>query len=153
MAKKKKKINLLSIVLLAIAVVGVVLAVVGIAINWFTFTALGKTTGYGLFADGLADLGKLAEAVPIAAVQAFAIITLILGALSCVCILLQAFGMLKLKFLIRLIIVALVIVCAVVAFALALSFANAIKHDGAAGIYLLLVGGILASVPLLLCKD
>ena len=150
---KKKKVSILSVILLCVALVGVVLAIVGVAIDWFSVKGLTKTEGSGLFADGLADLGKLAEAVPIAAVQAFALLTLILGALGCVCILLKVLGALKLKFLIRLIFVALVVACAVIALALGLSFANKVKADGAAGIYLLFVGGILAGAPLLLAKD
>ena len=149
---KKKKIGILSIVLLAIAAAGVVLAVVGVAIPWFSATVLSKTETTGLFEEGLADLGKLAEAVPIAAVQAFALITLILGAVACVATLLQVLGVVKLKFLPRLICVVLVVTCAVIALALGLSFASQLKFDGAAGIYLLAIGGIVAGVPLLLAK-
>ena len=159
MAKKKKqKLSILSIVLLAVAAAGVVLAVVGVAIPWFSTTLGTKTTPYGLFNETLANLAEVAQKadqlnIPLASVQAFGLITLILGAITCVATLLQVFGVVKLKLLIRIICVALVVACAVIALALALSLANVLKLDGAAGIYLLLIGGIVAAVPLLLVKN
>lgn len=153
----KKKLNVLGIVLLAVAVVGLILAVVGIAIPWFeTQTKLGstgKTTTYVLFADyGDSDF-------PIAAVQAFAIISLILAAAACAVLALNTFGVVKVNWLCRVILAGLTVVCAILTLVFAIVFAGqgggaslgniaSIKFVTSAGSYLLPIGAIVAGVPL-----
>ena len=156
----KKKLNILSIILLAVSLVGVILAVVGIAIPWFVSegTLLGNSssTNYNLFAEfkGEPDF-------PIAAVQAFAIITLILAVLACIVLTLNSLGIVKVKWLYRVICAALVVVCAILTLVFAIVFAdkyfnnvsNALgsaSFNASAGSYLLPIGAIVASVPLVI---
>lgn len=153
----KKKIDVLGIVLIAIAVVGVILAVVGIAIPWFATqgkSVLGdKTETYGLFADfGKSDF-------PIAAVQAFAIISLVLAVVACAVRALNTFGVVKINWLIRVILAGLTVVCAILTLVFAIVFAGQdgglsmgsllnVQFVASAGSYLLPIGAIVASIPL-----
>ena len=159
----KSKLNTLGIVLLVVAVVGVILAVVGIAVPWFVqkgeVVMLGSSTkNYGLFAD-------YAEGsdFPIAAVQAFAIITLILTVAACAVLALNSLGIVKVKWLYRVICACVVILCAVLTFIFALVFAGQYENfagkvsswefNASAGSYLLPIGAIVASVPLFFGKN
>lgn len=154
----KKKLNILGIVLIAVAVVGIVLAIVGIAIPWFTTqtkTLVGDNAKtYGLFAE------KLDGDFPIAVVQAFAIISLILAAAACTLLALNTFGLVKVKWLYRAILAGLVVVCAILTLVFAIVFANqyggagisgvaSVEFVTSAGSYLLPIGAILAGLPLL----
>ena len=157
----KKKLNILGIVLIAVAVVGVVLTIVGIAIPWFATQAksvIGNSTeSYGLFAENLdGDF-------PIAVVQAFAIISLILAVAACALHTVNTLGLVKVKWIYRVICAALVIVCAILTLVFAIVFAN--QYSGAslgniasvefvtsAGSYLLPIGAIVASIPLFFGK-
>ena len=159
----KNKLNILSIVLLAVALVGVILAIVGIAIPWFIAegkSALGSSssTTYGLFAE-------YAEGsdFPIAVVQAFAIITLILSVVACAVLALNTLGIVKVKWLYRVICAAIVIIFAILTLAFALVFAGqyenvsgilgSLTFDASAGSFLLPIGAIVASVPLVFGKN
>ncbi len=153
----KKKIGLLGIILLAVPAVGLILTVVGVAVPWFTadLRPLGTKT-YGLFAEGLGDLGKLAD-FPIAPAQAFALLALILGTGCCVLVALEVFGVFGLPrsivgFVLRIVLVALTGIFAILAMALGLAFADKTGLAGNAGAYLTLIGGILACVPLVLSR-
>lgn len=153
----KKKIDVLSIVLIAVAVVGLILAVVGIAIPWFEMqgnSIVGnKSNTYGLFADyGDPDF-------PVALVQAFAIISLVLAVAACAVFALNTFGVVKVNWLIRLILAGLTVVCAILTLVFALVFASkyvdvslgniaSLKCVANAGAYLLPIGTIFACVPL-----
>ena len=159
----KNKLNTLGIILLAVAVVGVVLAVVGIAVPWFVASAksaLGSSssTTYALFAD-YSDGSDF----PIAVVQAFAIVTLVLAVVACAVLALNTLGIVKVKWLYRVICAAIVIICAILTFVFALVFAGqyenvsgalgSLAFDASAGSYLLPIGAIVASVPLVFNKD
>ena len=153
----KKKIGLLGIILLAVSAVGLILTVVGVAVPWFTLDLgpLGTDT-YGLFGKGLGDLGKLAD-FPVSPAQAFALITLILGAGCCGLVALEVFGVFGLGnslvwFIVRIALVVLTAVSAILAMILGLVFADKAGLAGNAGAYLTLIGGLLASVPLVLSR-
>lgn len=151
----KKKMDVLSIVLIAVAVAGLILAVVGIAIPWFTLPSKIGTEDktYTLFAE------FLKTDFPIAAVQAFAIISLVLAVAACAVFALNTFGVVKINLLVRVILAALTVVCAILTLVFAIVFAS--KHGNAvlsglttvelvagAGAYLLPIGTIFACVPL-----
>ena len=164
MAKKKAKLGLFGIIMLAVAAVGVVLAVVGLCIDWFTSTVevLGKSTseGVALFEDGL---DKLAD-FPVAAVQAFAIIGLIFAVVSCAAFVLNAFGVVQVKGIVKLIVAVLTIVMAILAIVFAFVFAGQVGGVDAgdfggvsftvgAGAYLLAIGSVMSGVALLLQRN
>ena len=164
MAKKKaKKLGLFGLIFMLASIVGLVLAVVGLCIDFFTVSALGRSSGLVLFEEGLADGG-----VPIALVQAFAIISLALTAIACIITVLGSFGVIKVGGLAKFIGAALVIVLAVLVIVFAATWASEfVPSDGilggiadaakysvapAAGAYLMMVGGIVTGASMLLAK-
>lgn len=164
MAKKKaKKLGLFGLIFLIASVVGLILAVVGICIDFFTASLLGQSGGMTLFEEGLADGG-----VPIALVQAFAIISLALTAIACIITVLGSFGVIRVGGLAKFIGAALVIVVAVLVIVFAASWASEfVPSDGilggiadaakysvapAAGAYLVMVGGVVSGASMLLAK-
>ena len=158
-----KKLNLMSIILLAVAAVGLVLAIVGLAVPWYaaTATVLGKsdTTTFGLFSDKLSG-----SDFPIACVQAFALITFIFAVAACAVLALNTLGIFQVKWLYRVICAGVVILFAVLTFIFGLVFAGQFEGGSigglasadfaaSAGVYLLAIGAIAVSVPLFLNKD
>ncbi len=170
MAKKKKakKIGLFDLIMMLAALVGLVLAIVGICIPFFartTDTAVGGgTVNMGLFDNyegvQLAMKGNLT----IGLVQAFAIISLILTALAAVLVVLGKLGVLRFKGLLKLLFAVLVIAVAalVITFAATYAAQSVIDVDvgsvvstefiPAAGAYLVMAGGIVTGVSLLLSR-
>ena len=163
MAKKKaKKLGLFGLIFLLASVVGLILAVVGVCIDFFTASLLGHSGGMALFEEGLADGG-----VPIALVQAFAIISLALTAIACIITVLGSFGVIKVGGLAKFIGAALVIVVAVLVIVFAASWASEFVPGGilggiadaakysvapAAGAYLVMIGGVVSGASMLLAK-
>ena len=161
MAKKKaKKLGLFGLIFLIASVVGLILAVVGICIDFFTASLLGHSGGMALFEEGLADGG-----VPIALVQAFAIISLALTAIACIITVLGSFGVINVGGLAKFIGAALVIVFAATWASefvpsddalggILGGIADAAKYSvaPAAGAYLVMVGGVVSGASMLLAK-
>ena len=159
----KKQLGLFTWILMAVSAVGLVLAVVGVAVPWFTFTGkselLGsgaKTESYGLFGieDAQSDF-------PLAAVQAFGLLGLIFSAIALAALLLNTFGILKLNYIVKIVIAALTVIFGLLAMIFAIVYANQfgsvdqgalvkLTYTAAAGGYLVFVGGLLAGVPLAL---
>lgn len=160
----KNKLNVLQIVLICVAVVGVILAIVGISIDWFKVNAEGSNVAsMSLFEK---DMEKIDDLVgfPIGAVRAFGIISLILAVAACAVMCLNSLGVIKVKWLYRVICAAAVIVVAVLAFVFALVYAGkyteatggaavGVKLVADAGAYLLPIGAIISAVPLFLGKE
>lgn len=164
MAKKKAKFSTFGIILLLLALVGTILAVVGLFIPWFASSVksdilgAGTTLSYKLFADGLdkADF-------PIALVQAFGIMAVIFAFASLVVCVLNALGVVKIGGLVKFLLALLTIVISVLALVFAFVFIGKftgvdagsltkISHTVAAGGYLTGIGGLLSGVSLLLLK-
>lgn len=159
----KNKLSTLGIVLLAVALLGVILAVVGIAVPWFATQSTNiisgdNTESYGLFAE------YLESDFPIALVQTFAIISLVLAVAACAVLALNTLGVVKVKWLYRVVCAAVVILFAVLTFIFALVFANQYgsidfgalgnaSFVASAGSYLLPIGTLLTGVPLVFNKD
>ena len=156
----KSKLNVLGLVLICVAAAGLVLAIVGIAVPWYsgkieTFVG-GTSESFGLFA-------KYPEVdLPVALVQSFAIITLVLTAAACATVALNSLGVVKVKWLIRVICAAVVILFAVLTFVFALVYGNQFATAGVlgstnlaanAGAYLLPIGAIVSAVPLFFGKN
>ena len=118
MAKKKaKKIGLFDGLMMLMALVGLVLAVVGICIPFFTknTTVLNgeKVTNFGLFDDYAAiELAMEEGGLTIGLVQAFAIVSLVLTVLATLIVILGKLGILRFKGILKLIFAILVIVSA-----------------------------------------
>ena len=159
----KNKLNVLQIVLICVAVVGVILAIVGIAVSWYSYTvtSLGShTENYGLFAKEFNDTDV---GFPIGVVRAFGIISLILTVAACAVMCLNSLGLVKIKWLYRVICAAVVILFAVLTFIFGLVYAgkfndkmgygDVAKFAASAGAYLLPIGSIITAVPLFLGKE
>lgn len=170
MAKKKaKKLGLFGIILLLASIVGLVLAVVGIFIDFFTVSLAGESAGVALFEEGLGD-----GDIPIALVQAFAIAAVVLAAIACIVTVLGTFGIVKVGGLAKFLAAALVIVVAVLVVVFAATWAASFVPKGGdgilgdiiggivdaagysytagAGAYLVTVGGVLSGASMLLAK-
>lgn len=160
---KKKKISLVSLILLAVAAVGLILAIVGICIDYFAIAVGDKSTLYKLFVDeNVFTLGIAKADMSIAVPQAFAILSVIAAAACTAITVLNALGIVKLKFFVKLIVCAVAVVFAVLA--LSLGFAYIGQYAGefaghklntcalAAGGWLLPIGTIVSAVPALLVK-
>ena len=173
MAKKKNKIGLFDLLMMLMALVGLVLAVVGICIPFFRLNVLGQSEGIKLFAEGLAD-GDF----PIATVQAFAIVSLVLTALATALVILGKLGVLRFKGLIKLLFAIVVIVIAALVITFAATYAAQydptsigegaggilggilggiadaadVSFVAATGAYLVMAGGVVAGVALLVSK-
>ena len=141
MAKKKNKIGLFDLLMMLMALVGLVLAVVGICIPFFRLNVLGQSEGIKLFAEGLAD-GDF----PIATVQAFAIVSLVFTAIAAALVLLGKLGVIRFKGLFKLLLAIATIVFAALVITFAATYAA--QYDltsignNAGGIF----GGILGGL-------
>lgn len=175
MAKKKaKKIGLFDGLMMLMALVGLVLAVVGICIPFFQLNALGESEGLGLFAEGLAEGSDF----PVATVQAFAIVSLVLTALAAVLVVLGKLGVIRFKGLFKLLLAIATIVIAALVITFAATYAAQydptsigegaggilggilggiadaadVSFVAATGAYLVMAGGVVAGVALLVSK-
>lgn len=158
-----KKLDKQGIIFLAAAALGLVLAIVGFAVPWFTskMEVLGGSTSetYGLFAlDASKDLSDF----PLAVVQAFGTVAFIFSLLTCGLVVIEVIGILKPNFILNIAVLGLTAVFAVLAMIFALVFAGQYGSVGGfvasgafvtnAGSYLLLIGALLTSVPLALMR-
>lgn len=168
MAKKAKKVGLFDIIMMLASTVGLVLAVIGLCIPFFSQVTEsivgGGTETIGLFADFEALEALMEGDLTIAVVQAFAIISLIVTALASVLVIFGKLGFIKVGFLTRLIfaIVTVVLAVLVVVFAATYAAQSPLNLDvgelgstsfvASAGAYLMMVGGIVSGVSLFLSK-
>ena len=169
MAKKAKKVGLFDIIMIIASAIGLVLAVIGLCIPFFsqvTESIVGNPDPetFGLFADFEALEALMEGDLTIAVVQAFAIISLIVTALASVLVILGKLGVIKVGFLTRLIfaIVTVVLAVLVVVFAATYAAQSPLNLDvgelgstsfvASAGAYLMMVGGIVSGVSLFLSK-
>lgn len=168
MAKKKNKIGLFDLIMMIIALVGLVLAVVGMFIPFFSQVTevLGKTqtTNMGLFDDYELLEAVMDGGLTIGLVQAFVIASAVLAVLAAVVVILGKLGILRFKGLIKLLFAVLVIVIAalVITFAATYAAQSPLNVDGgdivgtafipAAGAYLVTAGGVVSGVALLVSK-
>ena len=169
MAKKRKSLGLFAWLFLAAAVAGVVLTIVGICTNFLEVSIADKSLGTVKFFDeGLSD----AENMPIACVQAFAIITVVLSGLACIAVVLGSFGVIEFGGLIKFLAGGLIIASAVLVSVFSATYAAAfsaesIFGEGLGGVisgttkysvkavegpYLIMVGGIISGVALILAN-
>lgn len=153
-----KKLGTLGIVLLALSVVGLILAIVGICVPYFSSTVelLGSkhTETTALFEKGIADGDKYLD-FPVAAVQAFSIIAVICTAACVALTVLGALGTKKLGFIVRAIIAGLTVVIALLAIIFAGVYVaqfDPVPLSVGAGAYLLFFGAVMGAVPAALVK-
>ncbi|MBP5427687.1 MAG: hypothetical protein J6Z04_00155 [Clostridia bacterium] len=145
---KKSAINLKTLVLCLIIIVGLVLAIVGMFGNFLKWDAILSGTTYAKLSD-LSDLNDLAKKVDstyegYAVTNIFAWVTFILAIVVTVCFAVAKFlGVNGLNTVVSLI-GCLTVVAAILVFVFALVMAN--KHDVsiASGPIMMLIGGLLA---------
>lgn len=169
MAKKKKtKIGLFDLLMMIMALVGLVLAVVGMFIPFFSQVTevLGnkKTVNTGLFDDYELLESVMDGNLTIGLVQAFVIASVVLTALATAVVLLGKLGVLRFKGLVKLLFAVLVIVIAalVITFAATYAAQSPLNVDAgdiagtafipASGAYLVMAGGVVSGVALLVSK-
>ena len=169
MAKKKKtKIGLFDLLMMIMALVGLVLAVVGMFIPFFSQVTevLGnkQTTNTGLFDDYAVLESVMDGNLTIGLVQAFVIASVVLTALATAVDLLGKLGVLRFKGLVKLLFAVLVIVIAalVITFAATYAAQSPLNVDAgdiagtafipASGAYLVMAGGVVSGVALLVSK-
>ncbi len=168
MAKKKaKKLGLFGLIFMIASVVGLILAVVGLCVDFFesSLTVVGETRseGSGLFEDYSVIEATMDGDMKIVLVQVFAIISLVLTALACLITVCGSLGIVRVGGLAKIIGVVLVIVMAVLVIVFAATYAGQVPTlDGgdlggtnfapAAGAYLMMVGGIVTGASMLLAK-
>ncbi|MCD8039975.1 MAG: hypothetical protein LUF82_00455 [Clostridia bacterium] len=152
---KSSKLDIVWIVLLAVAVVGLVLAIVGVCIDYVAYdvTLLNNTntTSYtiGELVDAQNEVKDYTGNIysGLGGMEAMAIITIVLSALTAICVALCKFVNIKFANIIKLALGALTVVFAIIAIILAYTFGDVAElYDwyAAAGAWLVLVGGILA---------
>lgn len=170
MAKKKaKKIGLSDQLMMLMAAVGLVLAVVGICIPFFTqvtTTTFGDPDPVNM---GLFDDYELLEAVmdgglTIALVRAFAIISLVLTVIAAALVILGKLGVIRFKGLFKLLLAILVIVIAALVITFSATYAAqsplnmdageliSTSFQASTGAYLVMAGGVVSGVALLVSK-
>lgn len=170
MAKKKaKKVGLFDLLMMLMAAVGLILAVVGICVPFFTQvskTLFGdpEPLNMGLFDDYSALEAVMDGNMTITLVMAFAIVSLVLTALATALVILGKLGVLRFKGLIKLLfaIVVIVIAALVITFAATYAAQSPLNLDGgdlvstsflpATGAYLVMAGGVVSGVALLVSK-
>ena len=169
MAKKKKtKIGLFDLLMMIMALVGLVLAVVGMFIPFFSQVTelLGneQTSNTGLFDDYELLESVMDGNLTIGLVQAFVIASVVLTALATAVVLLGKLGILRFKGLVKLLFAVLVIVIAalVITFAATYAAQSPLNVDAgdiagtafipASGAYLVMAGGVVSGVALLVSK-
>lgn len=145
-----KKFNVVSIVILAVLAVALIMGIVGICIDWMTCTVEVSNHSSSEGAK-LADCVE-AELKNIGVVNAFAILTIVMAALTAVCYLVGKFVNVKALKWVTLGLAVALIVCALLALVLTFTTASAESSEvmgmkstfaPAAGCWLLSVFGIL----------
>lgn len=168
MAKKKtKKLGLFGLIFLLAALVGLVLAVVGLCIDFFessvNIVGEGGAKGKGLFDDYKVEELLMEGDLTIALVQAFAIISVILTALGCLITVCGSLGIVRVSGLAKILGVALIVAVAVLVVVFAATYAGQVpsidagdlggaEFAPAAGAYLVMVGGIVTGASMLLAR-
>lgn len=168
MARKRgKKAELIGIVLSSVSAAGVILALVGVCVPWFMNKIdltpyLSSGYSYENVSVGLFDDGLGAADFPIAAVQAFALLSLIFAAVCCAVTVLEAFGPLKLPRPAKLVLSELTAVLAILTVVFAYVYAGSYRSVMTAlytysftvyaGAWLTLIGALFAAHPLLLVR-
>ncbi len=156
---KFKKPALMGIILSAVAAVGFVLAIVGLAVDAVKAGAMGISLGVQWF-----DLGGAPVDIPGELLEAFAIILFIFSFAACVLTVLSAFGIVKLPNVVKFAAAALIVVIALLTVILTCVFVNqlndamGIATSGAgykvdAAPFLIAIGSIATAVPLALIKE
>ena len=148
MAKKKAKpLGLFGTLFLLATVAGLVLAIVGVCLDFFT--VIGDKIGLGLFSEALPEELDL----PIALIQAFAIISVVLTGLACVVTVLGSFGIIQFGGLKKWLFVALVVAAAVIVSVFSATYDTSIGlYSAAVGPYLVMVGGIVSGAGMFLAN-
>ncbi|MCD8308980.1 MAG: hypothetical protein LUD19_03915 [Clostridia bacterium] len=152
---KSSKLDIVWIALLAVAVVGLVLAIVGVCIDYVAYdvTLLNNTNttsySFGDLAEAQSnykDLTGNSYYGTLGATEAMAIITIVLSALTAIFVAVSKFVNIKFANIIKLALGALTVVFAIIAIILASTFTDVleVEYYAAAGAWLVLVGGILA---------
>ena len=170
MAKKKKaKIGLTDLLMMIMALVGLVLAVVGICVPFFSQvskTAFGnpESVNMGLFDDYSVLELVMNGSLTIGLVQGFAIASLALTAIATLTVILGKLGILRFKGIVKLIsaIIVIVIAALVITFAASYAAQSPLNVDGgelvstafvaSTGAYLVMAGGVVSGVALLVSK-
>lgn len=167
MAKKKaKKLGLFGLIFMLASIVGLVLAVVGLCIDFFESSiTIGETSsgGKGLFEDYSIIEATMDGDMTIVLVQVFAIVSLVLTALGCLITVCGSLGIVRVGGLVKILGAALVVVLAVLVIVFAATYAGqapavdagdfgGTKFAPAAGAYLMMVGGIVTGASMLLAK-
>ena len=167
--KKKTRLGVIDIVLMAVAAVGLALTIVGVCIPFFSQVSEGfgesSTESYGLFADFEWREGVMGDDLKfgIEVVQAFALLSLIFAAIACAVLVLGKLGILKLNGLFRIILAAVGLVMAALSITFAAVYAGQFggidagdfggtDFIAAAGAYLVMAGGIVSNLALLVGK-
>ena len=131
--KAKKGFSTFGLVLMFISFVGVVLSVVGIFLSWIDTTIIGRIGDSFLLSDLVEANSKFQGTdlfnAKIPTMNAFAIITIVAGALAMIAYLARHFA--KFSGLIVFILAALTVVCAIVQ----LSVTGSVCADGSASIF------------------
>ncbi len=170
MAKKKKtKIGFSDLLMMIMAFVGLVLAVVGICVPFFSQGAQTVFADAELFNKKLFDDYSRIEhfmngSLTIGLVQGFAIASLALTALATITVILGKFGVIKFKGIVKLISAIIVIVIAALVITFAASYAaqfsgnvdggelGSMSFIASTGAYLVMAGGVVSGVALLVSR-
>ncbi len=170
MAKKKKtKIGFSDLLMMIMALVGLVLAVVGICVPFFSQvskTAFGnpEAVNMGLFDDYDVLELLMDGGLTIGLVQGFAIASLALTAIASITVILGKLGVIKFKGIVKLIsaIIVIVIAALVITFAASYAAQSPLNVDGgdiastsfiaSTGAYLVMAGGVVSGVALLVSR-
>ena len=155
-----KKLKTFDLVLLIVAALGLILAIVGLAVPWFTSKVDAGVLGSKSESAGLFGFEDAHSDFPLAAVQAFALISFFFAVAVCALFALQTLGVFKLPAIGRYIAAGVTLLFALLTMIFALVFAGqygsmaggAITFTTNAGCYLLLVGALASCVPYALAK-
>lgn len=128
--KAKKTINTKALIFIGIAVVGLILAILGLCTPWIT-----KSSGNlaeGLFATFFDDVQKACETFKIeiysiGIVRTFGIIAFVLAIIATALIVLKTLGIFELKGLIKLIVAVAVVVVAVLLLVFAINYVTSLN--------------------------
>lgn len=154
-----KKLDVVSIVIIAVLVVGLILTIVGICTNWIsqTLTVAGKSIDEPLKLKDYVE-NEVTDMDGFGAMYAFSIITIIVTALAAVAYVVSKFVDIKVLKYVVIGVSALAIICAILALILTFTHINAAYSDAidaaesmggkytvvpAVGCWLLAIGGIL----------
>ena len=126
MAKKKAKLDTKTIGMIAIGILGVLFAVVGLFLPWFASSASSNVLGggitqwYGLFSD----LGAVKTDFPFVMIQIFGIVAAAFSIIGIVALIIKSLGIAKIGGLVKLILSALIIALGVLAIVFSFIYAG-----------------------------